>query len=439
MSAPADCIAYPELPQVPGALPRADLAKAAYTEFAMWSKPTDYDLLCGAVVLNSKPSVELALSLGAPITRDSSSVLNIISTYYNDTQQQGPNASKRRGGTAQEGCQWLQFFLEHPSCPPQTLVEFGQVIAEDAVRWGNLAVLEYLDHPTRLQRYLRSDVANELLFDAVSLPHAEESLSWLIERGIGDLDARDGDNNRPLLAAAAAAHLDRVRLLLDRGADPLAQNHRGQNILHQCAVAALDRLELGQYVSRVMDLLPAPVVASLATQSDDCGFLPIHELAMAGAGLDWTRLAPAGKMNAFTSAGHVVQEVKGAPDLTELSALGIALLMLNSQASVELLSAGARLDQLSAKGHTGWHLLANSFHTKSDKDVSSRRQLARVLAREGVSIEQANADGLHPLAFAETDKFSHFLARYRRRQLISLGKPRQASECSARPRRPTGM
>lgn len=434
-------IAYPEVPRVPGALPRLELAQAARTEFAVWGDPNDYDLLCGAMVLNSRPSASLALELGAPIIQANSSMFHALSTYYNDSRQKPVSVDQLpRGGTAREGLEWLRFLLEHPACPTGALIECGELLAMDAVRWGNLHVLNYLDHPDRMRRYFRSSDTGLLLLQAAALPHAAESLQWLLKRSQAQIETIDSEGNTALLAAAAAAHQDRVHLLLEQGADPAAQNRRNQNILHHCALANLDGDVLGQYMLHVLDLLPSKVIDQLINQSDDNGFMPIHDLAMSGANMDWKRLSPKGDVDTFTLPGHVVQSVKGAPDITELSALGVAFLMLNSRAAQELLSAGASLDRLSAKGHTGWHLLACTSSAGSASDLANRRTLARLLYQANVSIEQTNKDGLHPMAFADSDKFDRFVARHRRRVLgASLDSSCPVPDASMRPRRTAGL
>ena len=144
MSQPATPPRYPEVPNVPGALPRARLAEVASSRLAVWQTPTDHDLLGAALTLNSRPSVELALSVGAPMEgRSDASLLYVVIRTFHDHRTQ-EEIDQGIGGCSQECVEWLDFLVDHARFPANHLGMAAPILLTEAVRFGNIPALNWL-------------------------------------------------------------------------------------------------------------------------------------------------------------------------------------------------------------------------------------------------------------------------------------------------------
>lgn len=92
-----------------------------------------------------------------------------------------------------------------------------------------------------------------MLYCAILAPETEQGLKlvkYLIKGCPTALEAKDSDNNTPLLAAALQGHVEYCKLLIRGGADQSVRNKSGDNIIH-CA------LKRGPKASQLKPLLEA--------------------------------------------------------------------------------------------------------------------------------------------------------------------------------------
>ena len=438
MSQPATPPRYPEVPDVPGALPRARLAEVASSRFAVWQNPADHDLLAAAITLNSKPSVGLALSVGAPMeVRDEASLLYVVISTFHDHRTQ-EEIAQGIGGSSQECVEWLDFLVDHARFPANHLDKAAPILLTEAVRFGNIPALDWLvSRGVSLDIHSPQHPDGSLLIQAAKLPMAGAALDWLLPRLPGQINAPDGDGMTPLLAAVDAWHEDVVNKLLACGADMGASTIRQQNALHFASSAIMPDERRADFVHTILSQVPPHLLPVLKSQPDTRGYLPIHEAAMDSFGVDWKALAPDGDVDRFSPVGVHMGDGDDALMVDQVSPLGIAFAMGNTKGAKELIDSGARLDRLSASGHTGWHFLTGLSMGGSTRDRHALRDLSKLLLRAGISPEQTTDNGIHPRAFTCSPPFDDFLVRIRQRALSKMVSAKPVS--SPVPRRPPGL
>ena len=99
-----------------------------------------------------------------------------------------------------------------------------------------------------------------------------ESLRRLIQEGVGDIEARDGSGETPLMLAAGDGDADRVRVLIDAGADVNARRQDGRTALMNAAGSGGD-------ADRVRLLIEAGADVNAVTQT---GWAALMDAAIVG-------------------------------------------------------------------------------------------------------------------------------------------------------------
>lgn len=438
MPQPAPTPRYPEVPNVPGALSRDRLANVALSRFAVWQYPTDHDLLAAAIALNSKPSVELALSVGAPMeVRDEASLLHFVIRTFHDHRTQ-EEIDQNIGGSSQECVEWLDFLVDHARFPVNHLGMAAPILLTEAVRFGNIPALDWLvSRGVSLDIHPPQHPDGSLLIQAAGLPMAGAALDWLLPRLPGQINTPDRAGMTPLLAAVDAWHEDVLNKLLARGADMGASTIRQQNALHFASLAIMPDERRADFVHTILSRVPPHLLPVLKSQPDANGYLPIHKASMNSFGVDWKALAPDGDVDRFSPPGVHMGDGDDALMIDQVSPLGIAFAMGNTKGAKELITSGARLDRLSASGHTGWHFLAGLSMGGSTRYRHALRDLSKLLLRAGISPEQTTDNGIHPRAFPCSPPFDDFLVRLRQRNLSKMAPA--LTDGSSVPRRTPGL
>jgi len=415
---------YPKKPKTVGALPRKTLEDIAEQQFAVWNGANKFDLLCAALTANSKASVELLLSLGAPMTFDEASVFNIVSIYFNDYRatdiKTDPQSNIRLGGTQQEGLSWLQYLMNHPSCTNEDIEKAGRRLVLDAVSHGNTDILDFLNgHPLLKNKII--DHMADMFVNASSHKHAQKSLEWTLRHFPDGIEVKNNSDETPLLMAATSGSFDRIKLLLQHGANIRARNDNGSNILHLFYTESPHAKEqqggsksINTFIDTVYDCAGPEQFQEMLKEFDDQGYLPIHEIANTSDPDDWTKIAPSGDIHVLTDFND------GNPNVTPL---GMAFSMFDYKNAKSLIAQGADIRRLNTDGDTGWHILAqNNACYNNKKDRRNALLLAWLLMKQHISPETPNANGVRPAEVSNTPLFDRYLSKTRRKALFKKTK-----------------
>lgn len=408
--------AYPKHPTIQGALSREVLAGRAVEEGYCFgpAQASDYDILSAAVLYRSKETIQLCLSLRiSPFSDDQSSVLNLISFDSNGHGEE-PGA-----------VDLLELFIKHKGFEVEKFHHHTYRLMVSAVANNNMAAFDLLVQ-AGADPYQTNKRRHTILHAACGGDASMKVVETLLTR-YPELINMPCNAGGTALTMAAEMRDDPsvVYRLLEAGADPLASGDGGGGLLHgmKWVKYQADGHDPGQIIEELRSRISKEGWEKLIGASYKNLGLPIQTMVRANLCIDFTTVAPGGNVNAF---GPGAGEGGGG-----FSAIGTACLLGQRKSIRRLIEAGADFGNVTAKGHTCWHLWATmadeveklrggAYYYYMLAKENNLKFTRRLFLKTGVSPEALNDDGKHPLAYTDSEEAKLFFAAQRRNLLGAI-------------------